>query len=281
MIEVYLFYAMFTAQILVFSVLYPATMIRNVRAALARFPVERRPFMDEQAKKWFDRRLALYRQINTGIAIVGLLLLGWLFSYMRRPDWDDGTVETLLVACFLLQMVPTALLVWELARGNRQLRELLRGEKRMASLERRRLFDFVSPFVVGLTVLCYLLHAALAVYIAREPFPGFAGAFVNVAITTLMCAGIAFLVYRVVYGKKSSPLLTHEDHLWEIEVTVKILVYTCMVSMLALSLVLVLGKLEMQSVEPLAQSTVFVIIGVLLCGMGRLKMPQPGAAKAT
>jgi hypothetical protein len=279
MIEVYLFYAMFTAQVLVFSVLYPASMIRNVHAALARYPVERPPIMDEQAKKWIDGRLALYRHINTGIALVGLLLLGWLFSYMQRPGWDDGPVETLLGAYFVVQMVPTALFWWELAQGNKQRKELLRGEKRTASLRRRRLFDFISPFVVGLTVLSYLFHAALAVYIAREPFPGFAGALVNVAITTLMCAGIAFVVYRTVYGKKSNPLLTHEDHLWEIEVTVKILVYTCMISVLALSLVLILGKLEMQSVEPLAQSTFFVVIGALMCGMGR-KTPQRGVAKA-
>ena len=279
MIEVYLFYAMFTAQVLVFSVLYPATMIRRVHAALARHPVERSPLGDEQASRWLDGWLTLYRQINTGIALAGLLLLAWLFSYMRRPGWDDGDVGALLTAYFLLQMAPTALFWWGLAKGNRQLKELLRGEKRTASLQRRRLFDSISPFVVGLTVLFYLLHAVLAVYIARHPFPNFAGALVNVAISTLMCAAMAFAVYRTVYGKKSSPLLTHEDHLWEIEVTVKILVYTCMVSVLALSLILVLGKLDLPSVEPLAQSTFFVIIGALLCGMGR-RTPRPTASAA-
>src|SRR5262245_2518962 len=165
MIEVYLFYAMFTAQVLVFSVLYPARMVRNVRAALARHPIDRGPVMNEQAEAWVDGRLTLYRRINTGVAAGGLRLQGWLFSYLQRPGWDDGRVGALLTAYLMLQMVPTALFGWEVMRANRQLKALLRGEKRTASLQRRRLFDFISPFIVGLTVLFYLLHAALAVYI--------------------------------------------------------------------------------------------------------------------
>jgi MFS family permease len=278
MIEVYLFYAMFTAQVVVFSVLYPSTMIRNVHAAVARYPVERSPLGDEQGRMWLERWLRTYRHINTGVALLGLLLLGLLRSYMQRPAWDDGDVSALLTVYFLLQFVPTALFWWELRKGNRQLKELLRREKRTASLQRRRLFDFVSPFVVGFTVLSWLVHAALAVYLDRAPFPHYAGAFVNVAISTMMCAGMAFGVYRTVYGKKSSPLLTHEDHLWEIEVTVRILVYGCMISMLALTLTLVLGKLDLPSVKPLAQSTIQVVIGAMLCAMGRKKKPRTGVA---
>ena len=53
----------------------------------------------------------------------------------------------------------------------------------------------------------------------------------------------------------------------------------CVVSVLALSLILILGKLDLPSVEPLAQSTFFVIIGALLCGMGR-RSPRPTASAA-
>jgi hypothetical protein len=279
MIEVYLFYAMFIAQVLMFSVLYPTTMIRSVHAAQARYPVERSPLQDEQARMWLDGWLRRYRHINTGVALVGLLLLALLFRYMQRHVWDDGDIGLLLTAYFVLQFVPTALFWWQLAKRNKQLKELFRGERRTASLQRRRLFDFISPSVVGLTVLFYLLHAALAVYIDREPFPHFAGALVNVAITTLMCAGTALGVYRTVYRRKSSPLLTHEDHLWEIEVTVKILVYGCMIAMLAMTLILILGKLDLESAKPLAQSAVHVVIGALMCGVGR-RTPQPGVAKA-
>jgi hypothetical protein len=280
MIEVYLFYAMFIAQVLVFSVFYPTTLIRSVHAALARYAVGRSPLESEHSRTGLDRWLALYRHINTGVALVGLLLLALLWSYMRQPVWDDGHIGLLLTAYFVLQFAPTALFWWQLAKGNRQLEELLRGEKRTASLRPRRLFDFISPSVVGLTVLFYLVHAALAVYLDREPFPGFAGALVNVTITTLMCLGTAFGVHRTIYRRKSSPLLTHEDHLWEIEVAVKILVYGCMIAMLALTVILVLGKLDLRSANPLAQSTIHVVIGALLCAMGRKKKPRPGVAIA-
>jgi hypothetical protein len=278
MIEVYLFYAMFIAQVVVLSVLYPRALIRSVRAGLARYPIERSLLEDEQAHLWLGRWLRLYRHINTGIALAGLLLLALLWSYMQRPVWDDGDITLLLTAYFVLQFAPTALFWRQLARGNKQLKELLRGEKRTASLQPRRLFDFISPSAVGLTGLFYLLHAALAVYLDREPFPGFAGALVNVTITTLMCLGTAFGVHRTIYRRKSSPLLTHEDHLWEIEVAVKILVYGCMIAMLALTVILVLGKLDLESAKPLAQSTIHVVIGVLLWAMGRKKKPRPEVA---
>ena len=45
--------------------------------------------------------------------------------------------------------------------------------KRKAILQRRGLFDFVSPFIVFLAVLSYFLFAAFVIYIRQHPFPGF------------------------------------------------------------------------------------------------------------
>ena len=109
MIEAYAFLAAFTVQILVMSVLLPAWFIRYVRAQAARFPAERLaqlyPGVDVGHAQ--ERFLTQYRALTTGIAVLGLLLLGWLFSYMRRPDWDEGPVEVLVTVYFLAaQMLP-------------------------------------------------------------------------------------------------------------------------------------------------------------------------------
>ena len=67
-----------------------------------------------------ERFLTQYRALTTGIAVLGLLLLGWLFSYMRRPDWDDGPVEVLVTVYFLMaQMLPLGLVVWFGVRFNK------------------------------------------------------------------------------------------------------------------------------------------------------------------
>ena len=125
------------------------------------------------------------------------------------------------------------------------------------------MFDFVSPFTVFLTLLCYPLFAALVIYIQQNPFPGFAGVPVNIVIITALYAVTAFSVYWSLYGRKSNPLHTNEDRLRQIEVTVKILIYSCLAAVVFLSLNFTLVLLDLQLYEPLAQSLYFVICGVL------------------
>ena len=103
MIEAYVFFAAFTVQILAMSVLLPAWFIRHLRVEVMRLPAER----FAQLFPGVDRGLSVesfpthYRALNTVIVVLGLLLLGGLFSYLRRPDWDDGPVEILLTVYFL------------------------------------------------------------------------------------------------------------------------------------------------------------------------------------
>ena len=133
MIEAYAFLAAFTVQILVMSVLYPAWFIRYVRVQATSFPAERLaqlyPGVDLGHAQ--ERFLTRYRALTTGIAVLGLLLLGWLFSYMRRPDWDEGPVEVLVTVYFLAaQMLPLVLVVWVGVRFNKEHKRSLPEGKR-------------------------------------------------------------------------------------------------------------------------------------------------------
>src|SRR5687767_9502612 len=121
MIEAYAFLAAFTIQILTMSVLYPAWFIRYVRMQLARLPAERlaQMYPGVDLGRAMARFLTQYRALTASSAVLGLVLLGWLFSYMRRPDWDDGPVEALVsVYFFAAQMLPLFLLVWFGVRFN-------------------------------------------------------------------------------------------------------------------------------------------------------------------
>jgi hypothetical protein len=105
-------------------------------------------------------------------AVLGLLLLGWLFSYLRRPDWDDGPVEVLVTVYFLVQaLVPLGFLVWHGVRFNKAHKRPLPEGKRKATLQRRGLFDFVSPFTIGVAGSSYLLFAALVIFSGSRHSP--------------------------------------------------------------------------------------------------------------
>jgi hypothetical protein len=148
MIEVYLFLAVFPVQILGMSVLYPIRFTRLIRTGLKNIPADRLAelYPGVDVGQAHERFLARYRAVNTIVAVLGFLLLGWFISYMQRPKWDEGTVGGMVTAYFFLQCFPITLIAWFTIRFNKVHRRLLREPKRRAILQRRRLFDFVSPW---------------------------------------------------------------------------------------------------------------------------------------
>jgi hypothetical protein len=271
MIEAYAFLAAFTAQILAMSVLYPARLIRYVRVQATSFPAE----LFAQLYPGVDRNLATerfltrYRAANTVIAVLGCLLLGWLFSHMRRPDWDEDPVVVLVGVYFMMQVLPLGFVAWVGVRGSKVLKRLLLEGKRTAVLQRRGLFDFVPPFIVLLAVLGYFLFVAFVIYVQREPLPGFA----LIGVLTLTYALQAFVVYTKLYGKKSNPLETHAGRIHMIDLTVKSCVYSCIVCVVFFSFTFTIDLLDLKSWMPFGLS-VCLLTCTLLSFMGLTAPPR-------
>jgi len=277
MIEAYAFLAAFTVQILAISVLHPRWFIRYVRTKATEFPAERfaQRYPGVDYNKILERHMKLHRVLNTGIALLGLLLLVWFFSYLQRPDWDDGPVEALLFVYFMVQMLPLLIVGFNAIRYNQLLKQLPAG-KRTAVLQRRGLFDFVSPFAVFLAVLSYFLYVAYVIYIAQNPFPGFAGPLINIAGITLVYALEAFGVYRVLYGKKSG-FETHAARMHTIGLGVKACVYISIAVVVNSSLNFTLVLMDLQRWEPVAGSVFFIFTSLLLFMAFTLPPRQPEA----
>lgn len=278
MIEAYAFLAAFTVQIVAMSVLYPIWFLRRARVQVRSVLTERfaplHPGVDPSLS--VERFATRYRALNTGIAVLGLALLGWLFNYLQRADWDDGPVETLVCLYFGLQVLPFCIVVWFGVTLNKVLRPLMLEGKRKATLRRRGLFDFVSPFVVSLAVLAYFLFAAFVIYLREQPFPGFAG-FINIGGITLVYALNAFVVYMTLYERRMHLFETRADRLHTIGLTVRSSVYSCIVVVVFVSLNFTLVLLDLQSWEPFALS-VFFVATTFLCFIGLTAPPrQPGA----
>lgn len=263
MIEVYGFLAMFALQVLALSVFAPAMLIKRMRVFLERYPVERFPQLYVEGASIEVRGLKAYRALNWLVAAAGFVLLGWFYTYMRRPDWSDGPVEALGAAYLILQFIPLILLSIAGAITNKRLRDAFPEDKRKATLRPRRLFDFVSPFAVFLAALGYVLFVAYVIYIDRNPFPGFAGAFVNIALTTAFYAAIGFVIYVTLYGRRSSPLQTQAGRLIVMGTVVKLCVYVCIVHVVAMSSNFTLVLLDLQNWEPFVASLGLLIFAVL------------------
>lgn len=246
MIEVYLFYLMFVAQILVLSVLYPRKLIGRLGEM-----------------RTMQAQLRVFRWLNHLITFAGVVLLGWLVSYMQDSAWDDGPVETLVSIYFFIQLIPLTLCYVAIAHFNKLLKQAAAHEKRTASLKPRRLFDFVSPLTVAVAALLYPAFVGFVVMIEQDPFPGFAGYLINVVVITLLYVLTAVVIRMQVYGKKANPYQSHQERMRNIGINVKIMVYSCIAGVLFLSLNFTLVMLDLQSAEPLALSIFFVFCAFL------------------
>jgi hypothetical protein len=271
MIEAYAFLAVFTVQVLAMSVLYPARFSRYVRQQAACLPVERlaRLFPNVDLDLARERFLARFRNVNAGIAVLGVLLLGWLFSYMRHPDWDEDPVIGLISAYYMMQILPVLFVAWLGFRFNNAHRRSLLEAKRKATLQRRGLFDFISPAVVILAIFGYVLFVAYVLYIQPKPFPGVA----LIGVLTLTYALVAFVTYRAIYGN-TNPLETHERRVHRIGLTVKVNVYSCIVCVVFFAFVFTVDLVDLKRWVPLAQSACLLITS-LFCLMSLSAPPRP------
>lgn len=279
MIAAYAFLAMFTLQILAMSVLYPAWFVRYLRRQTANIPADRlaRLYPGADVDLARARVFSRYRALNASVAVVGLLLLGWLSSYMRRSDWRQGTVEVLVCAYSMAQaLLPLCLIVWHGMRFNRLDRRSFLDSKRKAVMQRRGLFDFVSPPAVVLAALSYALFVAFVIHFRRRPIPGSDG-LIYIGGITLVYALQAFVVYAVLYGKKPNPFEAPAGRLRTIGLVVKGSIYSCIACVVFLWLNLALELLLWQTWEPFALS-VFGVITVLLSLMGMAAPPGPPEA---
>jgi hypothetical protein len=288
MIEVYLFYVAFATQVLAISLLLPPRFVRSIRAELAKVSAERlaEVYPGVAVGRAYDRFIFGYRAANLVVAVIGVALLAWFLDHMAQPNWDEGRVSGLVTAYFVLQNAPLLLIAWLVTRFNKVHRRTLPGGKRKAILQRRGLFDFVSPFILLVALLAYLQFAVFTFYIARDPFPGFAGPFVNVGLVTLMYLLFACVVYWVMYVRRAGPLETHSSRMQLMSNVVTSYAWICILVPVFLSLHFARRMLELDTWMPFGRSASCLVFMLLLHRLGRipdqpdLAEGQPGSSPA-
>ena len=251
MIEAYVFLAAFAAQILVGSVLQPAWLASYVRA---KAQVQ---FLGWDAEAC-TRFLGLYRLVNAGLALCGLGLMVWLFETMQRPAWTLVSVIKPLCLYLLAQTVPFLVLSLIGAWGKRKaLMRIPPAVRRTVSLERRGLFHFVSPPVVVLAVLAYLLFAAFILKVEQHPVPGFAG-YIMLRTITLVYVTNGCCVYWLLYRRRKWPQETQAYRLQAVALQVRMIFHVSIFIVAFVALTATLTLLHLLKWMPVMLSVYFV-----------------------
>jgi hypothetical protein len=132
---------------------------------------------------------------------------------------------------------------------------------------------------VALAVLSYVLFAAFVIY-AQQHASEFAGfktwlGLELLGALTLTYALSAFVVYRVLYGKKLNPIETRPEHLRTMSRSVKSSVYSCTACAVFFLLLFALALLDLDRWQPFALSASLVTSAFLsLIGMNAPREPD-------
>ena len=190
-----------------------------------------------------------------------------------KMRWATGSL-----VYFLLQYFPIILIAWIQTRFNKVHRYGLPEAKRTATLQRRGLFDFVSPRLVVLAVLSYSSFAAFMFYVARHPFPGFGGPLANIGILTLGYIFLGVVGYRQIYGRKTDPLQTHAERMHTIRVIVNGIAWCCIIVPMVGALSIARQLLDLDTWGPFVGSLIFLIFGLTSFGFlsAPPRQPEPG-----
>jgi predicted PurR-regulated permease PerM len=260
MINTYLFLSLFVAQILVASVLIPRRMLQRINESLASKPPE------PDGVEIVQRIVHWYRLSNMLIALIGLVVLGIQYSLLQNPAWDKRVILT-STAYLMLQYLPIIAIAMVGARYDKAFRDALPGQRRKAVLQRRRLFDFVSPGTVAVTLLCYPLFIPFALYIEDD-------ALVVIGIVTFMYVGGAALVYWFLYRMKRHPHHTHAEYLYAVGASVRSLVHTGLAVMVFMGVMLAVEAYDGDNLGPVLVTVFFVLLGLM--SFSGMKGPPAG-----
>ncbi len=136
---------------------------------------------------------------------------------------------------------------------------------RMAALQPRRLFDFISPATLGFAILVYVAFVAFVLYMRQFDYPWFGGYgnIFGLTATNLLFAGI--IIWNI-YGKKRDPYQAHKDRLRQIEFTVKSLVFISIAATIFIVINVILHAFELRYLNSIVMSLYFQVIGIASIG---------------
>ena len=160
------FYLVFPVQIFLISYFFPKKILARVRYVFDTHPPEEFPKLYPRPIAHYQRGQNTFRLMNNLILVIGLMLL------VAIGTWDaltDGFVsEAIPVVFFFVQWIPLFILEFSEFAYFRQMRAADSRSTRQAGLQPRRLFDFVSPQLVGFAVFMLGLSVAVDICVNQH-----------------------------------------------------------------------------------------------------------------
>ena len=258
--EQMLFYLVFLSQVLVVSYVLPRQLLGRVTHVVETYPPSTHPKLYPAPIEATEKARRNYRLMNLVVLLIGLALVavGIFAPSEDMLGWDTISVLTIYM---VLQWAPMIIVATAGFTYFNLKRATDRRTTRRATLQPRRLFDFVSPVLVGLAVVVYVAFVGFVLYVRQFDYPWFGGYMNIVGITAgnLLFVG---LIIQNLHGKKKDPFQASDDRLRQTTIALNLALWTSIVATLFIAFAVTLSALELSSLIPMLVSVYAQLLSV-------------------
>lgn len=256
-----LFYIVFLCQVVLISYYIPGKILERMKLVVEKYPPSSYPKLYPVSIEKIERGQRNFRNMNAVIFITGILLVvaGIFTDYEVAGDWDN----VLLNLFFFLQFSP--MLVSEVLafKYYKLMRNANSDTTRKAELRPRRLFDFVSPRLLGTGIFVYIAFILFA--FSAYPNQFYLGSKATNMIAVLTCGNLFFaaIILWNIYGKKLDPYQANKDRNRQISLTVKSLIFISIAATVFLMISIIVDVFYLDHLIPTFLSMYYILLAII------------------
>jgi hypothetical protein len=251
------FLVIFFCQVILVSLYLPWKILAHLAHVLETHPPADYPKLYPRPVEHYARSRRRFRALSLTLAAVGLALLVWLGMTPGSREWASSVA----MVYFFLQLAPMGLLDWSQLREARLMQ--VRSAVRRASLERRRLRDYVPPGLFGAAVITWAGFVVLIAWLRQFDYPWFGGWWnvVGITIGNLILGAIAV---QQINRPRRNPHEASADRKVRTRALVTAMLLTSIAATVFVSLNIGLAAFDQRGLQPAATSVYFQLLAVIM-----------------
>ena len=256
-----IFYIVFISQLLLISHYFPKKLIERAKFVFATYPPSEYPKLYPKSIDQEEKGLTRFSRLNQGILWLGFVILIALVAFDYSGPGRMN--ESFPIMFGLLQFLPYFLM--ELSGFNqfKLMRKADARTKRKASLEARRLLDFVTPGILALVVTFYIAYVLVEIFTSQPGQFLDSESLSKIALITACNVFFAGIALYNMYGKKLNPHQTYGDRTQQIKTVLHSLIVLSILESIYFIFAAASDAFDLQHLELVLNSLYFLVIATV------------------
>lgn len=264
-------YLAFLLQIGIISAFIPRLIINRITDMMKNHPPAQYPKLYPMPQAHMQKNMKHFMVINGLVVLIGLAILAHAYWTGQKEllAWDtQGT----LIVYFFLQLLPFMLLGLKGMKYHQMMRQIDKTSHRSATLQPRKLTDYVSVSLLLVTAISALIMVLTIIYMHYHPFQGFAGLW-NLLYMGGLNLFFLVMIFFQIRGKKSDPHQSSHDRTSQIRLISQVLVIGWIAANLFMTTNMWMSWGQLHELKDVVQSVYFTFI-ILLMSQTSTFQPQ-------